>query len=230
MNIHQRITYIQQLIRSTAIACQRPPQDIQLLAVSKGHPASEIQQAYLAGLINFGESYLQEAQEKIQALANFPLCWHFIGPIQSNKTSGIARYFSWVHSVCRQKIALQLNEARSASLPPLNICIQVNLDQEKTKAGVQPQDIIELANFILQLPRLHLRGLMVIPRQQLEEPEQFSSLIRLTKLLQDTNQKLNISMDTLSMGMSGDLQAAIRAGSTMVRIGTAIFGEITNEN
>ncbi len=230
MSITEQVNSIQQLIRTTEISCQRPPGTVHLLGVSKGRTAEEIEQAYTAGLSDFGESYLQEALSKIQALATLPLCWHFIGPIQSNKTNPIANHFAWVHSVSRHKIALQLNDARPKTLPPLNICIQVNLDDEETKAGIKPNDLAELAYYVLQLPRLHLRGLMAIPKRQLDEQQQYLSFIRLNQLLHTLNQQLNICMDTLSMGMSGDIKAAIRAGSTMVRVGTAIFGGNTREN
>ena len=227
MNITERIIEIKHRIHQAEIACHRRPGDVQLLAVSKGHPSQEIEQAYSAGLTHFGESYLQEALTKIRALAPRPICWHFIGPIQSNKTHAIASNFSWVHSVCRPKIALQLNDARPATMPRLNTCLQINFDDEETKAGIKPGHAAELATYILQLPRLHLRGLMTIPKPQTDEQQQYLSFLRLTQLLHTLNQQLNLSMDTLSMGMSNDLQAAIRAGSTMVRIGTAIFGDRT---
>ena len=227
MNINERINNIKQRIQQTEISCHRQPGEVNLLAVSKGHSSREIEQAFAAGICDFGESYLQEALTKIQALAALPLCWHFIGPVQSNKTHTIANHFSWVHSVSRLKIALKLNDARPPSLAPLNVCLQINFDDEKTKAGISPCDATELATSILQLPRLHLRGLMAIPKQQANEQQQYLSFLRLTQLLQTLNQELAITMDTLSMGMSNDLKAAIRAGSTMVRIGTAIFGERT---
>lgn len=212
------------MIHQAEIAAHRPEGDVKLLAVSKGHPCSKIQEAHSAGLHDFGESYLQEALAKIQILNTLPLCWHFIGPIQSNKAHSIAHYFSWVHSVSRQKIAQQLNEARPISMPPLNICLQVNFDDEKTKSGVAPEEAASLASYILELPRLRLRGLMLIPKPETDEQSQYLSFLRLSQLLDMLNQQLNIAMDTLSMGMSNDMQAAIRAGSTIVRIGTAIFG------
>ena len=225
MTIVERIKSIKQLIHQEEIACHRQPEEVKLLAVSKGRSSAEIEQAFSAGLCDFGESYLQEAQTKIQALAALPLCWHFIGPIQGNKTHRIANNFTWVHSVSRQKIAQQLNEARPASMARLNICLQINFDDEETKAGVDPSEAAALAAYVLQLPRLHLRGLMIIPKPQADEQQQYLSFLRLTSLLHTLNTALNITMDTLSMGMSRDMQAAIRAGSTMVRVGTAIFGE-----
>lgn len=225
MTIADRIQHIQQLILETARSCQRSPQDIQLLAVSKGHSAEAIRTAFAAGLGNFGENYLQEAQLKIHALQDLPLCWHFIGPIQSNKTEGIAQNFSWVHSVSREKIASLLAKNRPGHLPPLNVCLQVNLDNEPSKAGIAPQELITLAQLVSQTPRLKLRGLMAIPLPRSDEQQQYESLLRLTKMLEQLNRELNLSLDTLSMGMTNDLVAAIRAGSTILRIGRAIFGE-----
>ena len=225
MDITERINHIEQLIDQLELACHRPPGAVKLIAVSKGHSSGAIEQAFAAGLRDFAESYFQEAQIKIQALASQPLCWHFIGPIQSNKTKGIARSFSWVHSISRASIAKQLNDARPISMPPLNVCLQVNIDNEETKAGISPENVIELARDVLELPQLHLHGLMAIPKQQSDEQQQYLSFLRLTQLLHTLNQQLNINLDTLSMGMSDDLKAAIRAGSTMVRIGTGIFGE-----
>ena len=227
MNITERVMHMQQLVRQVEASCQRPQGSVRLVAVSKGHTSHEIEQAYLAGIQDVAESYLQEAQSKLDELATLPICWHFIGPIQSNKTRRIASQFSWVHSVSRCSIAQQLNNARPATMPSLNVCIQVNFDDEATKTGVHPDKVTELATYILQLPQLRLRGLMLIPKQQTDEQQQYQSFLRLTQLLRTINQQLNITMDTLSMGMSQDIQAAIRAGSTMVRIGTAIFGERT---
>lgn len=220
-NIHR----IYNLIRQAESASHRAEGSVQLLAVSKGHTYSQIEEAYTAGLRDFGENYLQEALPKIQALHTLSLNWHFIGPIQSNKTQGIAKHFSWVHSVSSQKIAQRLSDARPSSMPSLNICLQVNLDDESSKSGLEPNEIAPLAAFIQTLPGLHLRGLMLIPRPQVDEEAQYNSFLRLTALRDDLNQQLNLSLDTLSMGMSNDMQAAIRAGSTIVRIGSAIFGK-----
>ncbi len=224
-SIATRIDNIQRLINDTAKSCQRSAKDIALLAVSKGQPASAIQAAFAAGIRNIAENYLQEAQVKIRALKNLPICWHFIGPIQSNKAEAIAKMFSWVHSVSREKIATRLAQHRPEHLPALNICLQVNLDNEETKSGVSPQQLNKLALFVSQLPRLQLRGLMAIPKPQLDEQRQYESLLRLTNLFQQLNRELNLSLDTLSMGMSDDIVAAIRAGSTILRIGRGIFGE-----
>ena len=225
MNITERVKHIQHLLRQVEISCHRHQDEVILLAASKGHSSAEIKEAFAAGLHHFGENYLQEGLQKIQELSALPVCWHYIGPLQSNKTKSIAGKFSWVHSVSRQKIAQQLNDARPINMPPLNICIQVNLDDEEAKSGVDPNGVGELASYILQLPRLHLRGLMLIPKQQTDDEKQYLSFLRLTHLLASLNQQLNITMDTLSMGMSNDFQSAIRAGSTIVRVGTAIFGE-----
>lgn len=225
MSISERLNQVKHLINEREILFHRQTGDVQLIAVSKGHPSTSIKEAYHAGQRDFAENYYQEAQDKIEALSSFPLCWHFIGPIQSNKAKGIASLFSWVHSLCRLNIAKQLNEARPDNLPPLNICLQVNLDQEPTKSGIEPQHVAELAAYVLQCNRLQLRGLMCIPKQQPNEDLQYLSLLRLKNLLDTLNNQLNLRMDTLSMGMSQDISAAIHAGSTMLRIGTAIFGE-----
>jgi PLP dependent protein len=229
MTITDRVHKVQQLIAKTANACQRSPKDIQLLAVSKGQPASAIQAAFAAGISDFGESYLQEAQKKIATLQALPLCWHFIGPIQSNKTRSIAEDFSWVHSVSRVKIAELLAKYRPENLPTLNLCLQVNLDNEKNKSGISPEQLAKLALVVSHLPRLKLRGLMAIPMPQSEEQQQYKSFLRLTNLLNQLNKELNLAMDTLSMGMSDDFIAAIKAGSTIVRIGRAIFTSRASE-
>jgi len=178
---------------------------------------------------NFGENYLQEALDKIVALDDIKPCWHFIGPIQSNKTQDIARHFSWVHSIERLKIAHRLNEQRPEHLPPLNVCIQVNIDREASKSGIDPEHCLELALAIHELPRLKLRGLMVIPQQRDQLKEQRQPYRRAAELL-DSLKKSSAalaSLDTLSMGMSGDMSAAIAEGATIVRVGTAIFGPRT---
>ena len=225
MNISQQIKDLKQHIHQLEHSFHRQRGDVKLIAVSKGHPSLSIEQAFAAGIQDFAENYLQEAQAKMQALTKLSICWHFIGPIQSNKASSIARDFSWVHTVSRHKIAKQLNDARPESMAPLNVCLQVNIDNEETKAGVEPEKLAELASYVLQFPRLRLNGLMAIPKNQPDTHQQYSSFLRLKSLLQTLNQQLNIKLDTLSMGMSHDMPAAIHAGSTMVRIGTAIFGE-----
>lgn len=220
-----RIHDLQQTIRSLEASGLRAPGTVQLLAVSKGRSPDEILEAIHAGLCDFGENYYQEAVFKINALASYPLCWHFIGPIQRNKTSGIARHFSWVHGLCRVDVAERLNKARLSSAPPLQVCIQVNLDNEPTKSGLQPDEVLDLARAIIALPRLRLRGLMMIPRPEFTATHRYATFLRLAQLLAQLNQTLGLHLDTLSMGMTEDLEDAIRAGSTMVRIGRGLFGE-----
>lgn len=225
MNLIERIENVQELIHQLEVSCHRQTGSVELLAVSKKHSIQDIKWAYEAGLRNFGENYLQEALIKIHALASFPIYWHFIGAIQGNKTQAIAHNFSWVHSICRKNIAQRLNDHRPATMPPLNVCIQVNIDDEETKSGIKPDLVSDLATAIIELPQLYLRGLMVIPRPTLDVEQQYLTFLKVTNLLHELNAKLNLKMDTLSMGMSDDLSAAIRAGSTMVRIGRSIFGE-----
>ena len=207
-------------IANAAQAAGRDPASVQLLAVSKTKPASAIREVHAAGVRDFGENYLQEALTKQQALGDLPLIWHFIGPIQSNKTKAIAEHFDWVHSVDRLKIAQRLSEQRPAGLAPLNICLQVNVSGEDSKSGCAPADLPALAKAVAALPNLRLRGLMAIPEPTDDRAAQeaaFSSLRALQK-------GLDLGLDTLSMGMSHDLEAAIAQGATWVRIGTALFG------
>ena len=225
MNIKEKIENIKKLIRQTEENYKCEPGIVKLIAVSKGHRSSEIKEAFAAGINDFGESYLQEAKIKIEELNDLPICWHFIGNIQSNKINDIANKFSWVQSVSRVDVAKKLNDLRQVSKVNLNVCIQVNIDNEESKSGVPLAGVKDLANYILSLPNLNLRGLMTIPKQKINEEEEFHSFLQLTNLMQTLNQQLNISMDSLSMGMSNDFKTAIRANSTMVRIGTAIFGE-----
>jgi pyridoxal phosphate enzyme (YggS family) len=225
MPITDRIHHLQQLIHDTACRYKREAENIHLVAVSKSQPISAIREAFNAGLTEFGENYWQEAHLKISNLQELPIIWHFIGPLQSNKTAEIAKNFSWVHSVFREKTAQLLSQHRPAHLPPLNVCIQVNLDKEPNKSGILEQEVNELAKYIHLLPNLKLRGLMAIPRPCQQNEQQYESLLRLTHLLKQLNQQSDYSLDTLSMGMSDDLTAAIAAGSTMLRIGRGIFGE-----
>jgi PLP dependent protein len=225
MDISERILHLKHLIQEAEVRYHRASGSVKLIAVSKGQPGEKIKQAYQAGLRDFAENYLQEALAKIQTLTSLSIDWHFIGPIQSNKAATIAQHFTWVHSISRQKVAEQLNKTRPANLPSLNVCIQVNLDEEATKSGLSSTQAEELASFILKLPHLKLRGLMMIPKPTPDAQAQYLSFLRLSDLLHSLNKKLNIRMDTLSMGMSDDWQAAIKAGSTMIRIGTAIFGK-----
>lgn len=196
-----------------------------LIAVSKRQPASAIAAAHAAGLTHFGENYLQEAVPKIQALEHLPLCWHFIGPVQSNKTQLIADHFDWVHTVDRLKIGTRLSRQRTPNPErPLNLCIQVNVDGDQNKSGVTPSDTPALLQALQELPNITVRGLMTILDQQTEPAIGFAQL---AKLFSDLTPQASISWDTLSMGMSGDYPAAVAAGATQVRVGTAIFGNRT---
>ncbi|MDX9665744.1 YggS family pyridoxal phosphate-dependent enzyme [Pseudomonas sp. P5_152] len=222
--IADNISQVAARIRSAEQAAQRAANSVQLLAVSKTKPAAAVREAYAAGVRDFGENYLQEALGKQRELTDLPLCWHFIGPIQSNKTRDIAQNFAWVHSVDRLKIAQRLSEQRPAELPALNICIQVNVSGEASKSGCTPADLPALAAAIKALPRLTLRGLMAIPEptdNRAEQDAAFAAVRELNTRLQDS---LNLPLDTLSMGMSHDLESAIAQGATWVRIGTALFG------
>ncbi|KII34340.1 hypothetical protein NL64_07710 [Pseudomonas fluorescens] len=218
--IADNISLVSSRIHAATLAANRAENSVQLLAVSKTKPAQALREAYAAGLRDFGENYLQEALGKQLELADLPLIWHFIGPIQSNKTRAIAEHFDWVHSVDRLKIAQRLSEQRPADLPPLNICIQVNVSGEASKSGCAPADLPALANAISELPRLKLRGLMAIPEPTEDRAAQDAAFAA----VQSLQTSLNLPLDTLSMGMSHDLESAIAMGATWVRIGTALFG------
>jgi pyridoxal phosphate enzyme (YggS family) len=207
-------------ITAAAQAAGRDGASIGLLAVSKTKPAQAVREAHAAGIVDFGENYLQEALDKQAQLVDLPLCWHFIGPIQSNKTRAIAEHFDWVHSVDRLKIAQRLSEQRPADLPALNICIQVNVSGEATKSGCTAEDLPALAAAIAQLPHLRLRGLMAIPEPSDDPAIQEAAFAT----VRDLQARLDLPFDTLSMGMSHDLEPAIAQGATWVRIGTALFG------
>ncbi|MFL0796290.1 MAG: YggS family pyridoxal phosphate-dependent enzyme [Cellvibrionaceae bacterium] len=224
-DIAGNISKIQQRITKAASRCNRTADSIQLLAVSKTKPTALIREAITAGILDFGENYLQDAITKITDLEDQPgIRWHFIGPLQSNKTRAVAEHFSWVHTVDRLKIAERLNQQRPENLTPLNICLQVNLDSEDSKSGVPPDELPTLAKAVAKLPNLHLRGLMAIPRKRSDQQAQRACFQRLNDLKNKLEQMPGITLDTLSMGMSSDLEAAIAAGSTMVRVGTDIFG------
>ncbi len=228
-NISDNIKQVSTRLQQSAQQFHRSVDAIMLLAVSKGQTSQALRRAWQAGLKDFGENYLQEALEKMAALDDIEPCWHFIGPIQSNKTQDIARHFNWVHSVERLKIARRLSAQRPAHLPPLNVCIQVNIDRETSKSGIEPEHCLELALAINELPQLKLRGLMVIPqpREQLDDQRQpYRRAAELLDNLKKSSASL-ASLDTLSMGMSGDMTAAVAEGSTIVRVGTAIFGPRT---
>jgi pyridoxal phosphate enzyme (YggS family) len=222
--IEKNLNHIQQQIVETARNCARDPDSIMLLAVSKRKPAGDIRQAWESGQKDFGENYLQEAQQKIRELADLDISWHFIGAIQSNKTREIAESFDWAHCIDRVKIATRLSDQRPAGKSPLNICIQVNVDHESSKAGIDLSELPVLASEIQQLPGIHLRGLMTIPAPRQTHAEQRVAFALLATALASLRQQ-GIDCDTLSMGMTQDMTAAIEEGSTILRIGTAIFGE-----
>ncbi len=235
---------IRERIAQTCQRAGRQADSVLLIAVSKTFPAEAVVQAANAGQRHFGENYLQEAVDKIARVKEMApalsdgdvdansLIWHFIGPLQSNKTRAVAEHFDWVHSIEREKVARRLSEQRPAQLPPLNVCIQVNVSGEQTKSGVTPEEALPLAAVIAELPNLRLRGLMSIPEATEDISLQRQRFARLRSLLQQLNQVRTASqpaLDTLSMGMSADMEAAILEGATMVRIGTAIFGSRTTQ-
>lgn len=221
--IAHRIAQVRQQIAGYAQECGRDAQDIQLLAVSKTKPIADILAAYDAGQREFGENYVQEAQGKIEAIDLPGIHWHFIGRIQSNKTATIAGLFSWAHALASAKHAARLSQQRPSGMDDLNLCIQVNLSGEASKEGVSELDLPTLAEQVTSLPRVRLRGLMTMPPAEADEAQQLAIFSRLKFLLTELNRQGH-TLDTLSMGMSGDMKAAICAGSTMVRVGTAIFG------
>lgn len=210
-------------IARAAEAAGRDAAEVRLLAVSKTWPADSVREAAAAGQRAFGENYVQEGAEKVDALAGLGLEWHFIGPLQSNKTRLVANRFAWVHSIDRLKIAERLSAQRDAHLPPLEVCIQVNVSGEASKSGVAPGELPALARAVAGLPRLRLRGLMAIPEPTSDVALQRARFATLRQLRDQLNAD-GLALDTLSMGMSDDLEAAIAEGSTMVRVGTAIFG------
>jgi pyridoxal phosphate enzyme (YggS family) len=218
-----RLAAVRERIASAERRFNRAPGSVALLAVSKTRSAEEIRACALLGQRSFGENYLQEALAKITPLADLPIEWHFIGPIQSNKCRDIAAHFDWVHSVDRLKIARLLNEHRPASRAPLNVCVQVNVSGEASKSGCTPDELPGLAAAIAELPHLRVRGLMTIPAPAASFEEQSQPLHRLREAFELLRQR-GLTLDTLSMGMSDDLEAAIAEGSTLVRIGTALFG------
>lgn len=223
MSISENLSRIQQQIKQISAEYQR--ENVRLLAVSKTKPVQAIEEAIRAGQCAFGENYVQEGVEKIAYFSgNKSLEWHFIGPLQSNKSRLVAEYFDWIQTVDRFKIAERLNDQRPEHLRPLNVLIQINISDESSKSGIQPEEMFSLAEKISQFPRLKLRGLMAIPKPE-NEPEQQKIALRKMKDLFNRLQQRFESVDTLSMGMSDDMASAIECGSTMVRIGTAIFGE-----
>ncbi len=224
INIQKNIIDIKNKIQEFETRYHRPPHSVSLLAVSKNHSAESIKQAILAGQTSFGENYLQEALEKMAALQDENLEWHFIGSIQSNKTKKIAEHFAWVQSVSDLKTLKRLNDQRPLHLPPLNICLEINVSAEKTKSGAPKDAALALAKFCSEQPRLRLRGLMTIPAEKNSFEEQRAELRQL-RIIFDLLQQEGYKLDTLSMGMSHDMEAAIAEGATVVRIGRAIFGD-----
>ncbi len=217
---------LQQLRARMMRACTqagRAPESVSLLAVSKTFGADAVRQAYAEGQTAFGENYIQEAVDKITTLNDLPLQWHCIGPIQSNKTRLVAQHFDWVHTVDRLKIAQRLSEQRPSSLAPLQVCIQVNVDGGPTKSGVAPDEALALARAVAALPQLQLRGLMCIPEPAPDFVAACAVFAR-ARALFDAINAAGVPLDTLSMGMSADLEAAVASGSTLVRVGSAIFG------
>lgn len=221
--LQDNLSRVQQRIHRVAAEYGRNPDDIRLLAVSKTRPAKDILALAEAGQFAFGENYLQEALDKIEATGERDLEWHFIGPVQSNKTRHIAGHFAWLHSLDRLKIARRLSQQRHAWQAPLNVCVQVNISEEPAKAGVLPAQASDLCHAVQDLPGLKLRGLMAIP-QASEDFDTQRRNFRALRQLQESIQMSGLALDTLSMGMSGDLEAAIAEGATLVRIGTDIFG------
>jgi len=226
--IENRLQAVKSRIASACQRLARDPRDIVLVAVAKGFPAADIRAAHAAGQRDFGENQVQEALGKVRALDGCDLVWHFIGPLQSNKTRPVAERLDWVHSIDRLKIAERLAAQRPASLPPLQVCVQVNVSGEASKSGVAPAAAPALAHAVAALPRLRLRGLMTIP-----EPSPDAALVRrrfdALAVLKERLVREGLALDTLSMGMSDDLELAIAAGATMVRVGTAIFGPRTKD-
>ena len=224
MSISQNLATISQQIQQYCHQANRPEQSVKLLAVSKTKPISAIAEAIEAGQRAFGENYVQEGIEKIQHFANNDtLEWHFIGLLQSNKTRVVAEHFDWVQTIDRLKIAQRLNEQRPEHLPELNVLIQINISDEASKSGISAKEMLELATQISQLSRLKLRGLMAIPKPESEPEQQKIALAQMNELFLQLQSKFE-GIDTLSLGMSDYMQSAIECGSTMVRIGTAIFG------
>ena len=222
-SVAARLTAVRARVAAAAEAAGRNPGDVRILGVSKRQPLASVRAALDAGLTDCGENFLQEALEKMAALGETPVCWHFIGALQSNKTAAVAEHFDWVHSVDRPKLAQRLARQRPAGRPPLNVCVQVRIGDEASKAGVLPAQACDLAHQVAALPQLRLRGLMAVPPPETEPARQRAWCRQLAELYADL-QRDGLAMDTLSMGMSDDLEAAIAEGATLVRIGTAIFG------
>ena len=222
-SVSDNLVQVRKRIALASQAVGRSPEAVKLLAVSKTMPAQAVREAYAAGQLAFGENYIQEGVDKIASLADLPLEWHCIGPIQSNKTKLVAENFAWVHSIDRLKIAERLSAQRPSHLSPLQVCLQVNVDGGSNKSGVAPEELLALAQAVAKLPHLQLRGIMTIPEPA--EPEvEARAVHHQAKTVFDNLNHAGLKLDTLSMGMTSDLEAAVAEGSTCVRVGTAIFG------
>lgn len=219
----QNLENVRQRLANASELAHRDMSAIRIVAVSKKHPAQIIRQLFALGQVDFGENQVQEALKKQDELSDLDICWHFIGTVQSNKTRDLATRFSWVQSVDREKILKRLSEFRLADQPALNICLQVNIDREPQKSGLMPESVLEMAKLAMQLPRVRLRGLMAIPKAS-HDPAQTRDSFRRVRQIHDQLRDSGFELDTLSMGMSADMDAAVAEGSTMVRIGTDIFG------
>jgi len=226
IGVTKNLALISDLLNKSAIEANRDPADVRLLAVSKKQPLSKIRDAAAAGQSDFGENFVQEGVEKVEALADLGLTWHFIGHLQSNKTRAVAENFDWVHTIDKIKTARRLSEQRPDGNPPLNVCLQINVDDEESKAGAAPAALPELAVACAELPNLRLRGLMCLPAIRTGFDEQRIPFAALREMAEQLRQA-GIDTDTLSMGMSADYRAAIFEGATIVRIGTAVFGART---
>lgn len=224
IGVTENLSLLSDLLQKSAIDAGRRPESVRLLAVSKKQALTAIREAAAAGQRDFGENFVQEGVEKIEELADLGLTWHFIGHLQSNKTRVVAQYFDWVHTIDKLKTARRLSEQRPGDRPPMNVCLQVNIDDEASKSGVVPAAVPDLAAACSELPNLHLRGLMCLPAMRATFEEQRIPFAALRELAQDLGQR-GIETDTLSMGMTADYRAAIFEGATIVRIGTALFGE-----
>jgi len=226
IGVTENLRKIRDLLAKSAIEAGRDPATVKLLAVSKKQPVNKILEAARSGQRDFGENFVQEALAKIEAISSAGLVWHFIGHLQANKTRDVAEHFDWVHTIDRQKTAERLSRQRPADLKPLNVCLQVNIDHETGKSGIDPHALPELARAVGALPNLCLRGLMCLPEMRTTFDAQRQAFARLRELAESLAAS-GIDTDTLSMGMSGDFDAAIAEGATMVRIGTAVFGPRT---
>lgn len=223
-NLPDRVRAVRERIAAAAARCARNVDQITVVAVSKGQSATAVAAVARCGIEHFGESYLQDALPKVRTLGGLELTWHFVGPVQSNKTRAIAEWFAWVHSLDRPRIAERLNAQRPVHAPPLDVCIQVNVADEAGKAGVAPAALPALVAAVRALPRLRLRGLMCLPPEE-SSPQRQRHWFARTRMLYEELNAGGAGLDTLSMGMSGDFESAIEEGATMVRIGTSIFGE-----